>query len=100
MVFRGLLLNDLINTELFYSFSLWVLILIDTYSRGVSLVRDSKSIVSMSSFSLSAVISSAVLSVFLFFLYLVKQAANVAATAPTAPAAAVKAIIFLEFLAI
>ena len=78
MVFRGLLLNDLINTELFYSFSLWVLILIDTYSRGVSLVRDSKSIVS----------------------YLVKQAANVAATAPTAPAAAVKAIIFLEFLAI
>ena len=89
MVFRGLLLNDLINTELFYSFSLWVLILIDTYSRGVSLVRDSKSIVSMSSFSLSAVISSAVLSAFLFFLYLVKQAANVAATAPTAPAAAV-----------
>ena len=100
MVFRGLLLNDLINTELFYSFSLWVLILIDTYSRGVSLVRDSKSIVSMSSFSLSAVISSVGLSAFLFFLYLVKQAANVAATAPTAPAAAVKAIIFLEFLAI
>ena len=67
MVFRGLLLNDLINTELFYSFSLWVLILIDTYSRGVSLVRDSKSIVSMSSFSLSAVISSVGLSAFLFF---------------------------------